>query len=303
MANIWAAACVLSVFPVMEAITRVNDALVRLPDYRASLQRLAQLEADALAERGRVGGLHNEIPANETVEIQVERIGFRYIEAGDWILKDLSLSLPQGKKVAVLGRSGAGKSTLLQVLCGKRAPQEGRVTVHAERMQESRARYFSILNQKPYLFNTTIANNIRLGRSDATDEEIWQVVRRVGLERLIGSLPEGIDTPMEEAGSRFSGGERQRIALARILLQSSPVVLLDEPTTGLDRQTELDLIQTLFRVLDDRTVVWFTHRLTGMEAMDEILFLERGTAIMRGTHEELLRCDKRYRNLYQLDDL
>ncbi|GIQ65947.1 hypothetical protein PACILC2_45150 [Paenibacillus cisolokensis] len=162
-------------------------------------------------------------------------------------------------------------------------------------------RCFSVLNQKPHLFHTSIANNIRLGRSDASEDEIRHAIRRVGLEGLVSSLPAGIDTPMEEAGSRFSGGERQRIALARILLQPSPVVLLDEPTTGLDRETELDLIQTLFQVLEDRTVVWFTHRLTGMEAMDEILFLERGTVAMRGTHEELMNRYERYRRLYQLD--
>lgn len=302
MENIWAAACVLAVFPMMETVTRVNDALVRLPDYLASLQRLGKVEADAQAMR-EVGAIEQEdpLPASGPVDIQMEHIGFRYHSTSDWALKDVSLSLPQGKKVAVLGRSGAGKSTLLQVLSGQRIPEEGHVTVYHRQKPEGHVRCFSVLNQKPHLFHTSIANNIRLGRSDASEDEIRHAIRRVGLEGLVSSLPAGIDTPMEEAGSRFSGGERQRIALARILLQPSPVVLLDEPTTGLDRETELDLIQTLFQVLEDRTVVWFTYRLTGMEAMDEILFLERGTVAMRGTHEELMNRYERYRRLYQLD--
>lgn len=296
----WAAACVLAVFPIMETITSVNDALVRLPDYLASLQRLAQVQVEAELE-GRESGQDDYRYASGPVDIQVERIYFRYTPASDWILKELSLSLPQGKKVAVLGRSGAGKSTFLQVLGGQRIPVKGKLTVNGQPIQAGQARYVSILNQKPYLFHTSIANNVRLGRSDASDEEIMQVLRCVGMERLVASLPEGCNTSMEEAGSRFSGGERQRIALARILLQPSPVVLLDEPTTGLDRETELDLIRTLFHVLKGRTVVWFTHRLTGMETMDEILFLERGTAIMRGSHEELMAHYGRYRSLHRLD--
>lgn len=307
MEHIWAAACVLAAFPLMETFAKVNDAVVRLPDYRVSLQRLAQVEADAQAVRAGAANVREEpLPVPGPVHIQAKHIGYRYASASDWALRDVSLTLPQGSKVAVLGRSGAGKSTLLQVLCGQRAPAEGRVTVHSLSVQDAQAGQascFSVLNQKPHLFHTTVANNIRLGRSGVSDEEIRQAIRRVGLERLVDALPAGLDTPMEEAGSRFSGGERQRIALARVLLGLRPVVLLDEPTTGLDRLTELDLIRTLFEVLEGRTVVWFTHRLTGIEAMDEIVFLERGTVVMRGTHEELMSRYERYRRLYELDHL
>lgn len=322
MEHIYAAACVLAVFPLMETLAKVNDAVVRLPDYRVSLQRLAQVEADSQAVRAEEASKQVEpFPVLGPVHIEAKRIGYRYASASGWALRDVSLSLPQGSKVAVLGRSGAGKSTLLQLLCGQRAPAEGRVTVrslsaqfaqaakgmqNAQDMQDMQAELagcFSFLDQKPHLFHTTVANNVRLGRSDASDEEIRQALRRVGLEQLVDALPAGLDTPMEEAGSRFSGGERQRIALARILLASRPVVLLDEPTTGLDRRAELDLIRTLFAVLEERTVVWFTHRLTGIEAMDEIVFLERGTVVMRGTHEELMSRYERYRRLYELDHL
>lgn len=302
MENIWAAACVLSVFPIMETITRVNDAFVRLPEYDASLSRLQKVEEGAMAI-GEHERKEPNVSVSDPVTVQAAHVGFRYSPTSNWVLKDVSLFLPQGKKVAVLGRSGAGKSTLLQVLSGQRIPEEGQVTIDSNHLKVGHTGCFSILNQKPHLFHTSIANNIRLGRSDASDEEVRQVIRRVGLEPLIASLPQGLDTMMDEAGSRFSGGERQRIALARILLQSSPVVLLDEPTTGLDREKELDLIATLFHVLKDRTVVWFTHRLTGMERMDEILFLEDGKVKMRGTHEALMSCSERYRRLYEMDHL
>lgn len=310
MENIWAAACILAVFPLMETFARVHDALIRLPDYQRSLQRLAQVETEAsqdvcahavkqVESTDRLNGQDDV----QSCDVQVERVSFRYDPNSAWILHDLSLALPQGKKVAVLGRSGAGKSTLLQVLSGQRRPEQGTVLVNSQPWAEKTTRFCSILNQKPYLFHTSLANNLWLGRNDASEEELWQAIRRVGLDRLVQSLPDGLDTDMDEAGSRFSGGERQRIALARILLQDRPVVLLDEPTTGLDRLTELALIETMFDVLQDRTVVWFTHRLTGMETMDEILFLEQGAVTMRGTHAELLRREERYRRLYELDHL
>lgn len=159
----------------------------------------------------------------------------------------------------------------------------------------------AVLNQSPHLFDTTVANNIRLGRPDASDEDIRRVVRQVGLETLVDSLPDGYDTRMLETGGRFSGGERQRIALARILLQDTPVVILDEPTVGLDPQTERALLATMFTALQGKSLLWITHHLVGVEQMDEVIFIENGRIEMRGPHAELLERYPRYRNLYQLD--
>lgn len=229
MENIWIAAFVLAVFPLMETFASVNDAIVRLPDYHTSLKRLRQVEEgepsteEASNQEKTASPSDFHVPVSAPVDIQVEHVYFRYRPQADWILKDISLSLPHGKKVAVLGRSGAGKTTLLQVLSGQRHVEKGGITLNGVPLQANRKPFTSILNQKPYLFHTTIANNIRMGCKDASDEEIHQVVERVGLAELIASLPDGYDTMMEEAGSRFSGGERQRIALARILLQSPPL--------------------------------------------------------------------------------
>jgi len=218
-------------------------------------------------------------------------------------VRDISLHVPQGGKLALLGRSGAGKSTLLNLIQGALQPDEGSVTVAGIPVYTGGAysSLFAVLNQQPYLFDTTVANNIRLGRSGATLDEVRAVTEQVGLGALIDSLPEGYDTRMQETGLRFSGGEKQRIALARILLQNHPIVLLDEPTVGLDPLTEHELMQTMFRVLEGKTLIWITHHLTGMEHMDEVIFMEKGVISMQGSHEQLWQEQPRYRNLYELD--
>ena len=144
-------------------------------------------------------------------------------------------------------------------------------------------------------------NNIRLGNPAATDEEVIEAAKKVQMHDYIISLPDGYDTRMHELGSRFSGGERQRIALARILLQDVPIAILDEPTVGLDALTEKQLLKTIFETLQSKTVIWITHHLAGAETMDRMIFLEDGAIKMDGTHAELMKTDEAYRNLYRLD--
>ncbi len=159
----------------------------------------------------------------------------------------------------------------------------------------------AVLNQKAYLFHTSVLNNIRLGNPDATDEEVYQVAEQVQLHQMMKELPNGYATNMNETGQRFSGGERQRIALARILLQKTPVVIMDEPTVGLDPITENKLLATIFETLKGKTIIWVTHHLAGMEKMDRILFMDQGKITMAGNHQQLLENEERYRRLYQLD--
>lgn len=206
--------------------------------------------------------------------------------------------------MAVLGRSGAGKSTLLKLIQGAITPESGRVTINgvsADRFGEHIPEVMAMLNQSPYLFDTSVANNIRLGRPDAAEDEVRHVSRLVGLDMLIESLPAGYATPMLEAGQRFSGGERQRIALARILLQNTPVVLLDEPTVGLDPKTEQSLLATIFDALQGKTLLWITHHLLGVHQMDKVIFLENGKITMSGPHAELMARNAHYRQLHHLD--
>ncbi|WHX51595.1 amino acid ABC transporter ATP-binding/permease protein [Paenibacillus woosongensis] len=254
-------------------------------------QKVAQT-AERAKENGREQKNHNQKVAQTAAE------GILYS------VRDVSLNLPQGKRVMVIGRSGAGKSTLLKLIQGAISPVEGSVLINgvpAAHLGDDISKVISVLNQSPHLFDTTVANNIRLGRQSATEEELGLAVQQAQLDGLIATLPAGLDTPMRETGQRFSGGERQRVALARILLQDAPVLVLDEPTVGLDPRTERELLSTIFRSTEGKTLVWVTHHLVGAEMMDEIVFMEHGEILMRGTHEELLAREPRYRSLYALD--
>ncbi|OIB04091.1 thiol reductant ABC exporter subunit CydC [Paenibacillus sp. LC231] len=317
------AACVLVVFPLMDAFLPVSEAVERIPQYGQSVARLQAIESAETSEGKRNRGQQlnkGEIESviSSGVHVKADGVSFRYDQAAGGksglersgmngegaTLTDVSLDIPPGAKVAIIGRSGAGKSTLLQLIQGVLAPSGGSLTlggVDSVRFGDEISSVISVLNQSPHLFDTTLANNIRLGQPDATEAEIRDAVALARLEPLVASLPEGLRTRMQEAGQRFSGGERQRVALARILLQKTPVVILDEPTVGLDPKTERELLSTIFASLQDRTLIWVTHHLVGVERMDEILFMEDGQIVMRGTHDELMERYPRYRNLYRLD--
>jgi ATP-binding cassette subfamily C protein CydC len=165
----------------------------------------------------------------------------------------------------------------------------------------SLGKHMAVLNQNPYLFDTTVANNIRLSNTNANEQQLQLAIEQAKLTRLLQELPLGEQTMMHEAGMRFSGGERQRIALARILLQACPVVILDEPTLGLDPITEKQLLSTIFQALEGKTLIWVTHHLVGIEHMDEIVFIDEGEIVLRGTHLQLYEQSERYKRLYSLD--
>ncbi|WP_010494368.1 thiol reductant ABC exporter subunit CydC [Paenibacillus elgii] len=304
------AAFVLVVFPVADVFLPLSEAVEKLPQYRESLNRLSGIGGSHVAAQGDSSGaatLQSEREAAavmKTAHIQVDNACYQYEAGSRREIDRVSLDLPQGKKIAIIGRSGAGKSTLLKLIQGALVPTEGQVTVNgmpAHSLGDDISGVISVLNQSPHLFDTSVANNIRLGKPDASDEDIRLATKLVKLDALIESLPAGYRTPMHETGQRFSGGERQRIALARILLQDTPVVLLDEPTVGLDPRTERELLATIFDTLRDKSLIWVTHHLVGAEQMDEMIFMENGRVEMRGTHAELMERYPRYRNLYRLD--
>ncbi|WP_062353169.1 thiol reductant ABC exporter subunit CydC [Bacillus kwashiorkori] len=289
----------LVTIPIIEGLMPTSQAVERIPAYEESLARINYINKQGIQNSRQ----EVEIPLPSTVDLVFNHVTFRYGEQEN-ALQSINLSAPFRKKIAILGKSGSGKSTLLQLSLGELSPQIGEVLVngikaidYGDKIHE----VISVLNQKPYLFATTVENNIRLGKANATREEIESVIKQVKLDKYIYSLPKGINTQMEETGQRFSGGERQRIALARILLKNTPIVILDEPTVGLDPKTELDLLETIYDVLKDKTVILITHHLIGLEKMDEIIFLDNGCIAMRGSHEQLLQTNQRYKQLYQLD--
>ncbi|MDK8181420.1 thiol reductant ABC exporter subunit CydC [Paenibacillus sp. UMB4589-SE434] len=306
------AAFVLVVVPLMDSFLPVSEAIEKIPQYRESVERLLNMgsaaEAGGAEEQARAAqaeaALEKLAASGSQVTLGIHNVRHRYSSDDPWSVNGVTLELEPGKKVAIIGRSGAGKSTLIKLIQGALTPTEGQVTINgvpASDFGDQIPKVISVLNQSPHLFDTTVGNNIRLGRLEASDEEIKHAAHQVKLGSMIDSLPAGYDTLMHETGQRFSGGERQRVALARILLQNTPVVILDEPTVGLDPQTERELLHTIFQTMEEKTLIWITHHLVGVEKMDEVIFVENGEVEMRGTHAELMAREPRYRKLYQLD--
>lgn len=301
IAPAYIAAFTLVTIPIAESLIPVSHAVERVTSYHESLQRLDHI-AQFTSQSPTADS--PQAPIESKADIEIKNVCYRYEGGEKDALQHISLSIPQGKKIAVLGKSGAGKSTLLQLLLGARTPSSGSIEINGwnpDHFGDGIFEMVSVLNQKPYLFATSVKNNIRLGNQDASDAEIEQTIKQVQLDKYIHSLPKGIHTQMEETGQRFSGGERQRIALARILLKNTPIVILDEPTVGLDPMTERSLLDTIFTALEDKTIIWVTHHLIGMEKMDEIIFIDNGRISMQGSHEELLKSSEHYRQLYKLD--
>lgn len=301
----WIAAFVLVVFPLMEAFMPIPEAVSQVSGYDDSLSRLENIEETQKSERVIDEKMLSSLVESPSIDITLTNVSFAYDENRESkILDHLSLHIAHGEKIALLGKSGAGKSTLVQLLLGSLKPSEGQLTINGVEtvhVSEEISRFIAVLQQKPHLFDTSVMNNIRLGNPQASDEDVIQVAKQVQMHEYISSLPDGYHTRMRELGSRFSGGERQRIALARILLQQTPIVILDEPTVGLDAVTERALLQNIFQNLKNKTVIWITHHLVGVEQMNQILFIEEGKFVMQGTHQELLHNNPRYARLYKLD--
>jgi ATP-binding cassette subfamily C protein CydC len=286
---------------LLEAFLPISEAVSNASTYQDSIKRLERIETDD-GSKWIEEESHNQTEISE-VAIELKHVSFEYQSAPP-LLNDFGLKVAPGEKMAILGPSGAGKSTLLKLIQGAFAPTSGEVLLNGSKAHEtplSIPKMMAVLNQKAYLFNTSVLNNIRLGNPEATDEEVYEAAEQVGLHQMVKGLPNGYDTIMHETGQRFSGGERQRIALARILLQKTPVVIMDEPTVGLDPITEKKLLMTIFDTLKGKTIIWVTHHLAGMEKMDRILFMDKGKITMAGSHQQLLENEERYRRLYSMD--
>jgi ATP-binding cassette subfamily C protein CydC len=221
-------------------------------------------------------------------------------------LTDVSLNLPSGGRVAVVGPSGSGKTSLASLLLRFWEYDEGRILLGGQdichcRADEVRAR-ISVVTQNTVLFNATVSENLKVARPGASQEEIVQAARLAQAHEFIEALPQGYQTPLGEQGLRLSGGERQRLAIARAWLKEAPVLVLDEPTADLDAITERVVLQSIFDHLDGRSLLLITHRLVGMEKMDEILVLQDGCVVERGCHADLLKRDGLYRRLWDLQN-
>lgn len=293
----WIAAFVLSALPLADAFSGLPDAAQETNIYKDSIKRLNNLPI--------IEDYSTKKVLQEPLDIKIDHLVFRYEKNSTEVLNNLNLTISQGEKLAVLGRSGSGKSTLVSLIRGDLVPTSGSVQlagVATEQIGDCISDYIGVIQQAPYLFHTTILNNLRIGNEQAEISEVWEVLRRVGLEQLVKELPEGLNTMVDEAGLRFSGGERHRMALARILLKDVPIVLLDEPTVGLDPITEQALIDTFFKQLSEKTIIWITHHLQGIDKMQRVIFIEDGQLEMSGTPDELAKSNSRYRKLKAIDE-
>ena len=305
--NVYIASFCMMALSVMSVSVMTSESVAHIPGYEVSIRRVKDFYANEQDDVDIDKALQNK----EGNVIDIENVTFAY-ENGKNVLDNISLSIKKGEKVAILGRSGVGKSTLVKLLTGTYTDYTGSISVlgkvPTEKMLGTK---ISLLNQKPYLFDMTIRENLKLAlldkKEEVTDDEInskiEESLEKSQLTRLISELPEGINTNVFETGSRFSGGERQRIAFARTLIQNNELLLLDEPTVGLDPKTEHELLKTIFEINRDKTIVWITHHLNSIKYMDRIIFIKDGKVEMNGTHEELYQTNEKYRKLYDMDNV
>jgi len=218
------------------------------------------------------------------------------------VLQGASFEIPFGRTVALVGESGAGKSTLISLLLRFWDPRQGRITlggIDIRRFSLAELReHIAVVSQQTYIFNISLRDNIRIGKPDASDDEIIEAARRARLHDFIQSLPQAYDTQAGEMGSRFSGGQRQRLALARAFLKNAPILVFDEATANLDPETERDVQLAAREAMHGRTTIILAHRLSAVRDVDEIFVLERGSLVERGKHDALLSMGGLYTRLF-----
>lgn len=290
--------------------------LLLAPEFYTALKELGNAFHNGKSSMGAVDKIAGELEQSEhptnwgdrTLDennmppfISLQSVHFHYLR-NHFALRALDAAFPPNSHIAIVGPNGAGKSTLLHILSGLMTPTSGSVTVNGEPLTDYREEAWlgclSYISQDPYIFSGTIAENIAIGANhDASRDDIARAAEQAGLDQLIASLQFGYDTPVGEAGRGLSGGEKQRLALARAFLKQPSVILFDEPTTGLDLETERILRGSMAMLGARATVITVAHRLHTIQDADMILYLEDGQLVGKGTHEELIRDVARYRQM------
>jgi ATP-binding cassette, subfamily B, bacterial len=242
-------------------------------------------------------------PAAVQGAVAFEGVGFRYVGDGEWTLRDIDLEVAPGSTLAVVGETGSGKTTLAYLLARLYEVEEGRVTIDGTDVRDlshaALASTVGVVSQETYLFHATIADNLRFAKPAATQEEIERAARAAQIHHLISTLPDGYDTVVGERGYRFSGGEKQRIAIARTILRDPPILILDEATGALNTETERAVQDALDELARGRTTLAIAHRLSTIRDAEQIAVLEDGRLAELGTHEDLLELCGRYASMIE----
>ena len=239
----------------------------------------------------------------DSFDIAFQHVSFAY-ENGNPILKDVSFSIPQGSMTAIVGPSGGGKTTITRLIARFWDVQEGSITVGGHNVKEftcdSLLENMSMVFQNIYLFRDTIENNIKFGCPDATHEQVVEAAKKACCHDFISALPKGYDTVIGEGGSTLSGGEKQRISIARAMLKDAPIILLDEATASVDPENEVHLQQAISALVKNKTLIVIAHRLSTIRDADQILVVDNGKIVEKGVHTELIQQKGIYQNFWNI---
>ncbi|MGG8292150.1 heme ABC transporter ATP-binding protein/permease CydC [Klebsiella sp. 141130] len=281
--------CALAAF---EALAPVTGAFQHLGQVIASARRITQITE----QQPEVTFSQQTAQSFSQVALTLNEVTFSYPQQSAPALKDISLQVAAGEHIAILGRTGCGKSTLLQLLTRAWDPANGQIQLNGQplsALSETTLRQaMSVVPQRVHLFSATLRDNLLLAAPQASDGELANILERVGLEKLLEDS--GLNSWLGEGGRQLSGGELRRLAIARALLHDAPLMLLDEPTEGLDATTESQILDLLSEVMHEKTVLMVTHRLRGLARFNQIIVMDNGQIIEQGSHAELLAKQGRY---------
>lgn len=281
--------CALAAF---EALAPVTGAFQHLGQVIASAKRITQITE----QEPEVSFTQGEERKLERVALNLNQVSFSYPQQPSPALEKISLQVKAGEHIAILGRTGCGKSTLLQLLTRAWDPAEGEILLNGEplaQLNEATLRQaMSVVPQRVHLFSATLRDNLLLASPNASDARLAETLERVGLAKLLDDS--GLNSWLGEGGRQLSGGELRRLAIARALLHDAPLMLLDEPTEGLDATTESQILDLLAEVMREKTVLMVTHRLRGLARFNQIIVMDNGKIIEQGSHAELLAEQGRY---------
>ncbi|MBC1184793.1 heme ABC transporter ATP-binding protein/permease CydC [Kluyvera sichuanensis] len=281
--------CALAAF---EALAPVTGAFQHLGQVIASALRISQI----IEQQPEVTFPEQAVARPQQVSLTLDRVSFTYPQQAQPALNNLSLNIAAGQHIALLGRTGCGKSTLLQLLTRAWDPQQGEILLNGMPLtqfdEQTLRQTISLVPQRVHLFSATLRDNLLLAKPDASDEALSEVLRRTGLEKLLEDA--GLNSWLGEGGRQLSGGELRRLGIARALLHDAPLMMLDEPTEGLDATTESQVLELLADVMRHKTLLMVTHRLRGLARFNQIIVMDNGQIIEQGNHAELLAKQGRY---------
>lgn len=243
----------------------------------------------------------------DNYDISFQNVDFSYSVKNKEVINNVTFTAKQNQITALIGPSGCGKSTLLKLMSRLYDYDSGRIFIGGHDIKtvdtECLFKKISVVFQDVVLFNTSIMENIRIGNTNATDDEVREVARIAGCQEIIDRLPEGIQTIVGENGAKLSGGERQRISIARAILKDAPIILLDEIAASLDVENEAKIQEGLNKLIKNKTVVIISHRLKSIQNVNQIILLDEGKVVSNGTHDEIYNESQLYRNMIEKSDL